>query len=109
MKTYTKADRYQSYGLDLDMALDEGIAEAVHILRAAGIETYESCEGGEGHVFPEPTIRFLGDHSEGFRAFAAALKAGLPVYGIRRLWTVDDQELTGPVWEIVFRKRPSQV
>lgn len=95
-----------SVGLELDMPLDAGIAQAVHILRAGGIETYESCEGGDGHAFPEPTVRFFGGPGEGFRAYAIAVQHGLPVYGIRRLWTIDDGELTGPVWEIVFRDRP---
>lgn len=94
--------RRRSYGLELDMPMDEGIARYVHILRRAGIETYESCEGGEGHVFAEPAIRFLGGPAEGFRAYAEATAHGLPVYALRRLWTVDDGELTGPVWEIVF-------
>lgn len=41
----------RSVGLELDMPLDEGIAYAVHVLRGGGIETYESCEGGPGHVY----------------------------------------------------------
>jgi hypothetical protein len=95
--------RMRSHGLELDMPLDTGIERAVHTMRAAGIETYESCEGGPGHVFPEPTIRFNGQPAEGYRAVAAALESGLPIYALKRVWTVDDGELTGPVWEIVFR------
>jgi hypothetical protein len=57
--------------------LDKGVREAVLALQAAGIETFESCEGGDGHAFLEPTIRFHGHKSEGFRALAAALEAGL--------------------------------
>jgi hypothetical protein len=34
------------------------IADPVHILDEAGIETYESCQGGAGQCFPEPTGRF---------------------------------------------------
>ena len=99
-------DRTRSTGLELDMPLDERIAHAVHVLRAAGVETCESCQGGKGHVFPEPTIQFHGGPGEGFRAYGIAIQNGLPVYGIRRLWTVDDNELTGPVWEMVFRNQP---
>jgi hypothetical protein len=95
----------KSYGLQLDMPMDEGIAPFVHALRSAGIETSESCEGGNGHVFPEPTIRFCGGVGEGFRALAEALRQRLPVYALRRMWTVDDGELTGPFWEIVFREK----
>ena len=40
--------------------LDRGIERAVRILQAAGVETVESCEGGPGHSYPEPTIKFTG-------------------------------------------------
>jgi len=59
--------------LDFERALDPGIEQAVVILIAAGVETFESCEGGPGHSFPEPTVKFSGDRSEGYRAVAAAL------------------------------------
>jgi len=84
------------------MPLDAGIAPAVKILRDAGIETYESCEGGPGHSFPEPTIRFYGGRAEGYRAAGIALRLGLPVFEIRRFWSVIDGELTGPNWEMTF-------
>lgn len=88
------------------MPLDAGIAYAVHVLRDGGIETYESCEGGSGHVFPEPTVRFHGGPGEGFRAYGVAVMYGLPVRSLNRIWTVDDGELTGPVWEMIFRHQP---
>ena len=96
--------RTNSYGLELDMPLDPGIEQAVHTLRAAGIETIESCEGGNGHPFPEPTVRLLGGPGEGFRAFGVAVRAGLKPRSIARVWTVDDGELTGPYWDLVFKK-----
>ncbi len=76
--------------------------KAVEILYKAGIETFESCEGGEGHSYPEPTVRFEGSRSEGFRALAVALQNDLSVSSIRRVWDVNDGEPTGPIWEIVF-------
>lgn len=102
----TLLERMRSVALELDLPLDEGIAKAVHVLREAGIETTESCQGGAGHVFPEPTVRFCGGPGEGFRAYSVAVANGLSVYAIRRIWTVDDGELTGPLWEIVFRQQP---
>lgn len=36
--------------------LDPGVAGYVRILRDAGVETFESCEGGLGHALPEPTV-----------------------------------------------------
>lgn len=70
--------------------LDKGIADAVVALRAAGIETFESCEGGDGHSYSEPTIRFHGSRAEGFRALAAALQRGLRVVALRRTWPIQE-------------------
>lgn len=85
--------------------LDPGIADAVEILQAAGVETFESCEGGSGHAYPEPTVRFHGDRSDGYRALAVALQRALPVSNLRRVWPVLEGEPTGPYWEITFRAR----
>mgnify|MGYP003648090844 CR=1 FL=1 len=94
---------YKSHGLELDMPLDKGIAAAVHILREGGLCTIESCEGGSGHPFSEPTVRISGSHAEGFKAYAIAIEAGLQPRSIARIWTVDDGELTGPYWDITFK------
>jgi hypothetical protein len=83
--------------------LDAGIAAYVDVLDAAGVETFESCEGGEGHAVPEPMVRFHGNGAEGFRALVVALNAGLPVVDLRRLWQVVDGEPCGPYWELSFR------
>lgn len=82
--------------------LDPGIRRAVEVLRAAGIETFESCEGGEGHAYAEPTVRFHGHRDQGFKALAAAMEWGLPVRDLRRTWPVYDGEPTGPWWELTF-------
>jgi hypothetical protein len=84
--------------------LEKGIEHEVIILLSYGIETFESCEGGEGHSYPEPTIRFHGDKSEGFRALAIALQNRLPVYSLRRIWPIIGEEPTGPWWEMTFYK-----
>ena len=89
-------------GEEFDPPLDPGIRNAVLALRAAGIETFESCEGGNGHAYPQPTVAFRGDRSEGFRALAAAIRSGLCVTELRRTWPIQDGEPTGPCWEIVF-------
>lgn len=82
--------------------LDPGIAEAVQVLQRAGIDTFESCEGGHGHAFPEPTIRFNGDRYEGFKALTAAMQRGFRVSNLRRVWPIVQGEPTGPWWEITF-------
>jgi hypothetical protein len=85
--------------------LDRGIEFEVSVLVGAGVETFESCEGGPDHAFPEPTIRFHGDKSEGFKALDAALKRGLKVLAIRRTWDIIDGEPTGPYWEMTFSSK----
>lgn len=90
-----KADQF-------DPPLDAGIAKAVVALRRHDVGTFESCQGGAGHAYPEPTVRFHGDSAEGFRALAAAMKEGLPVAELRRVWPIQNEDLTGPWWEITF-------
>ncbi len=88
---------------DLAARLDPGIRSFVETLRGAGIETFESCEGGNGHADPEPVVRFHGDGPEGLRAVSVSLRAGLPVFTLRRTWRMESGELTGPWWELTFR------
>lgn len=92
-----------------DPPLDEGIADIVLTLRAGGIDTYESCQGGEGHAYPEPTVRFHGDQGEGWRALAVALHAGLPVLTLARLWHIIDGEPNGAYWQMTFGARAAVV
>lgn len=82
--------------------LDKGIARFVDVLSTHEVETYESCEGGEGHAYLEPTIRFHGERGEGFRALGIALNHRLPVKELRRLWVISDGEPASATWEIVF-------
>ena len=82
--------------------LDDGIKDAVLVLRDHGIETIESCQGGQGHVYPEPTVRFVGGKEEGYRALSVALKHNLKVLELRRVWPVIDHEPTGPFWDLTF-------
>jgi hypothetical protein len=82
--------------------LDSGIEPYVRVLREHGVETFESCEGGPGHAFPEPTVRFAGRQPEGFRALAVVLEHGFPVRAVRRYWRVSDGEPHGPNWEVTF-------
>ncbi len=80
--------------------LHPGVAPYVGALYAAGIKTYESCEGGAGHSYPESAIRFYGERGEGFRALAVALQHGFPVRAVKRIWTIDrDGHPHGPEWE----------
>lgn len=96
-------DDLERYAPKTDLPIDPGIRRAVLILRKEGIETFESCEGGEGHAFPDPTIKFDGSAWAGFRAFAIAMEYGLPVLRIQQVYYSTDGRLEGPWWEIVFR------
>lgn len=51
---------------------------------------------------PEPTVRFYGQRSEGFRALAVAQQYALAVTELRREWPLIDGEPTGPYWALVF-------
>ena len=88
---------------DYDPPLDPGIAKYVSALRRGGVETFESCEGGLGHAYPEPTVRFHGSSWAGYRAFSVAMEHGLPVANLRRVYDVIDGQLQGPWWEMTFR------
>ena len=86
--------------------IDAGIRKAVELFQKHGVETFESCEGGPGHSYPEPTVAFYGTHAAGWRAVAVCLDYGLPVLSLRRVWDVlDTSDVTGPHWEITFRRR----
>jgi len=100
------AERFESleqYAPVVDMELDQGIRRAVLVLRANGVETFESCEGGPGHAFPDPTVRFWGGTWAGYKAFAIAMEHGLPVLHLRYCFTNVNGHLETPCWELVFR------
>jgi hypothetical protein len=88
---------------EYDPPLDPGIEPMVRLLTESGVETFESCEGGAGHAYPEPTVRFYGDRAEGFYALSVVMRAGLKVIDLRRVWPVVESEPTGPWWELTFR------
>jgi len=87
-------------------SFDHGIKNAVLALRAVGIATFESCDGGKGHTFREATIRFHGDSHEAFKAVYTALAGGFRVYNLRRVWRIENGEPVGPWWELTFYPKP---
>lgn len=88
-----------------DLELDPGIRRYVLILLRGGVETYESCQGGDGHAFFEPSVRFSGGPAAGFHALSVAMTYGLPVAELRRFWSMQDGEPRGPQWEMTFWKK----
>ena len=92
----------QARELNFEPPLDDEIREIVVTLIANGVETFESCEGGIGHSYTEPTVRFEGDSSEGLRALSVALANGLPVKELKRSWGIQEKMVHGPWWELIF-------
>jgi hypothetical protein len=56
--------------LDCETPIDRWVSYAVKVLRDNGIETYESCQGGPGHSYAEPAVRFHGTQPAGSRIAA---------------------------------------
>jgi hypothetical protein len=82
--------------------LDPGIERECLTLWDNGIETVQSCQGGQDHAYPEPTVEFLGGPGEGFRAYAIAVELGLRPHQIRRVWKVMDGEIRECLWAMTF-------
>jgi hypothetical protein len=82
--------------------IDAGIRQAVKRLQESGIHTFESCEGGPGHSYPEPTVAFHGGPETGWKALAVCMAYRLPVQSLQRIWHFYDGEPHGPYWELVF-------
>lgn len=49
--------------------IDPLILPAVEILNKYGFKTFESCQGGDGHCFPQPIVRFEGNEFDLIRAY----------------------------------------
>jgi hypothetical protein len=99
-------DELETFAHEIDPCgtLDLGIVRAVKILIDADIATYESCQGGEGHAYREPTIRFKGTPACGWRALATLMTYDLPVYRLSQTWVLSYGVPDGPCWEIVFAR-----
>jgi hypothetical protein len=90
-----------SYG-----SLDVGIRFAVRVLHARGFETCQSCQGGQGHSYPEPTVEMVagGDDALGFGALDALRSYGLPVADVAIVWRVSGSHPFEKLWRITFYK-----
>lgn len=87
--------------------LDPGIRFPVRVLHAAGgIETCQSCQGGRGHAYHEPTIDLISGSSDaiGFRALAALQAYGLPVSAVALVWSVHQGLPYERIWRVTLAK-----
>lgn len=87
-------------------ALDPGIRFAVRVLHASGFETCQSCQGGKGHSYLEPTVEMIAtsDDADGFGAVAALQSYGLPVAAVAIVWPVRHGLPYEKNWRITFFK-----
>lgn len=102
----------------IDLAkIDIGIRPAVELLLEHGFNTFESCEGGHGHAFDLPTIKFWGDDFDCIRVFELCEQFNFNVYKAYRVYmktpihdpsTLKElgQNWEKPYNEIVFLKHP---
>lgn len=85
--------------------VDMGIVKAVKILREeAHIATTESCEGGEGHCFPRPTVLFRGSPGEAWKAVGHLCSWSLPVLNFGSRWSFQYGLPYGPEWYVEFAR-----
>lgn len=87
--------------------LDEGIRFPVRVLHAAGgIETCQSCQGGEGHAYHDPTIDVVAasDDAKGFRALDALVDYNIEVASVALVWPVSNGMPAEKLWRITLKK-----
>lgn len=91
---------------DWYQTLDTGIRFAVRVLHANGFETCQSCQGGKGHAYGQPTVDMVAtaDDAQGFGALAALQSYGLPVDSISIFWNICNGLPYEKLWRITFRK-----
>lgn len=107
MKRYTRKINLEK--------LDAGIRRYVKILRDAGVETIQSCQGRDvpgynpkrdgNHSGDFPYITLNANVADIFLALSAAMREGLPVRSVEQSWFVfpeDRYVLVGPHWRITF-------
>jgi hypothetical protein len=87
-------------------SLDVGIRFAVHVLHAGGFDTCQSCQGGKGHAYDQPTVEMIAgaDDALGFGALKVLQAYGLPVRDVAILWPVQHGLPYEKLWRITFFK-----
>ena len=89
--------------------IDPLILPAVEILNRHGFDTFESCQGGEGHCYPEPTVRFNGSEFDLIRAYEICKCYNLTVLAAKRVFRKtevykNDATSIGIVWDNPFNE-----
>lgn len=91
--------------------IDELILPAVLLLNKYGFETFESCQGGPGHCYLDPTVRFEGTEFDMFRAYELCQIHGMNVITAKRVYSkedvlseVENGESIGEAWSGPFNE-----
>lgn len=92
--------RHKMWAPESYAGLDAGIRFAVKVLHAQGIDTGQSCEGGEGHSYDRPSIDIDEGITAGFAAFHALMQYGLAVHSLAWHYPIHDGVPAGPFWRI---------
>lgn len=71
----------------------------VRIFREHGVETCQSCQGGEGHSYRYPSVDILNGP---WKALDVANDYGIPVIRIGHLWSIRNGEPEETIWRIEF-------
>ena len=87
-------------------SLDAGVRFAVRVLHAAGFDTCQSGQGGNGHSYDRPTVDMVAgaDDALGFGALSALQAYGLPVADISIVWPIRHGTPYEKNWRITFFK-----
>ena len=87
-------------------SLDPGIRFAVRVLHANGFETCQSCQGGKGHAYDEPTVEMVAEAAcaTGFGALAVLQTYWLPVNAVALVWPVRNGLPYEKLWRLTFFK-----
>lgn len=86
--------------------LDPGIRFPVRVLHAQCLLTSQSCQGGEGHSYQEPTVDLVDNGTaEGMLALAALGAYGLDVMELSLVWDVQHWLPHGErIWRVTLRR-----
>lgn len=83
--------------------IDPEIAAALHALADYEIDTFSSCQGGDGHGGGMPEILFGGDENAGLYAVWLLEAAGFRVWELSRHWDLDHGLPRRPFWRVTLR------
>ena len=99
--------------MELPKGIDPLILDTVKTLNSYGFKTFESCQGGEGHCFDKPTVRFEGNELDLIRACEICELEGLSVEDARRVYrktpvykddNTPNARMIGKAWEMPFNE-----